>query len=83
MLVHGGDPGAFAHFSVTGLWPGDPDFMISSLEKLLRDLESYTGDKTRDLSLTLADSRDPLLSVLLDNDTFWKGYLKRCNIYVE
>ncbi|CAM6083473.1 unnamed protein product [Calypogeia fissa] len=83
MLVHGRDPGAFAHFSVTGLWPGDPDFTISSLAKLLRDLESYTGDKTGDLSLTSADSCDPLFSALLDSDAFWKGYLKHRNILVE
>ncbi|CAM6096632.1 unnamed protein product [Calypogeia fissa] len=28
MLVHGRDPGAYAHFSLTGLWPSNPNFFV-------------------------------------------------------
>ncbi|CAM6086115.1 unnamed protein product [Calypogeia fissa] len=30
MLTHGRDPGIYAHFSLTRLWPGDADFTVSS-----------------------------------------------------
>lgn len=33
MITHGRAPGAYAHFSLSGLWPGDADFTISSLAK--------------------------------------------------
>ncbi|CAM6086270.1 unnamed protein product [Calypogeia fissa] len=80
MLVHGRDPGAYAHFNVIGLWPDDPDFTISSLAKLLPDLESYFGDKAGDLSLTSVDSHVSLFNALLDKDAFEEGYLKWRNI---
>jgi hypothetical protein len=49
MLTHGRDPGVYAHFNVTGLWPKDADFTVTSLAKCLRDLEAYNGDKTGDM----------------------------------
>jgi len=39
MLTHGHGDGAYAHYS-TSLWPGDSNFTISSLCRVLRALES-------------------------------------------
>ncbi|KAL3693556.1 hypothetical protein R1sor_007207 [Riccia sorocarpa] len=65
MLTHGREPGIFCHLSLTGLWPGDPNFTISSLARCLRDLEQVhdNGDHTGDLSRTT--SNQSLLRVFL------------------
>ncbi|KAL3695344.1 hypothetical protein R1sor_009420 [Riccia sorocarpa] len=70
MLTHGREPGAFCHLSVNGLWPGDPNFTVSSLARCLRDLEFVPdgGDHTGDLSRTT--SNIPLFSSLLDQSAF-------------
>ncbi|KAL3682702.1 hypothetical protein R1sor_000724 [Riccia sorocarpa] len=54
MLTHGREPGAYCHLSVTGLWPGDPNFTVCSLARCLRDLEQMddTGDHIGDLART-------------------------------
>ncbi|KAL3692862.1 hypothetical protein R1sor_006513 [Riccia sorocarpa] len=70
MLTQGREPGAFCHLSVNGLWPGDPNFTVSSLARCLRDLEFVPdgGDHTGDLSRTT--SNIPLFSSLLDQSAF-------------
>ncbi|KAL3680740.1 hypothetical protein R1sor_023696 [Riccia sorocarpa] len=70
MLTHGMEPGAFCHLSVNGLWPGDPNFIVFSLARCLRDLEFVPdgGDHTGDLSRTT--SNIPLFSSLLDQSPF-------------
>jgi hypothetical protein len=83
MLTHGRQPGAFAHFSLTGLWPGDPDFTISSMALLFRDLESYSGDKTGDLVLQASDTNVPIFKALLQRDAFETGYLQLKKISME
>ncbi|KAL3676790.1 hypothetical protein R1sor_026738 [Riccia sorocarpa] len=70
MLTHGKEPGAYCHLSVTGLWPGDPNFTVSSLARCLRDLEQMddTGDHIGDLARTT--SVVPLFTSLLDQAAF-------------
>ncbi|CAM6084988.1 unnamed protein product [Calypogeia fissa] len=83
MLVHGRDPGAYAHFSLTGLWPADPDFTISSIAKLLRDIESFAGDKSRNLVLSGGMSNVPIFRSLLNRESFDTGYLREEKIIME
>ncbi|KAL3684121.1 hypothetical protein R1sor_002143 [Riccia sorocarpa] len=70
MLTHGREPSAYCHLSVTGLWPGDPNFTISSLAKCLRDLEEMaeSDDHTGDLARTT--STLPFFNSLLDQTAF-------------
>ncbi|KAL3679369.1 hypothetical protein R1sor_022325 [Riccia sorocarpa] len=70
MLTHGRKPGAYCHLSVTGLWPGDPNFTVFSLARCLRDLEQMddTGDHIGDLARTT--SAVPLFTSLLDQTAF-------------
>ncbi|KAL3696503.1 hypothetical protein R1sor_010579 [Riccia sorocarpa] len=70
MLTHGRESRAFCHLSITGLWPGDPNFTVSSLPRCLRDLEQVldNGDHTGDLSRTT--SNHPLFTCLLDQTAF-------------
>ncbi|KAL3694657.1 hypothetical protein R1sor_008308 [Riccia sorocarpa] len=70
MLTHGREPDAYCHLSVTGLWPGDPNFTISSLARCLHDLEEMvdSDDHTGDLARTT--STLPLLNSLLDQTAF-------------
>ncbi|KAL3682146.1 hypothetical protein R1sor_000168 [Riccia sorocarpa] len=70
MLTQGREPDAYCHLSVTGLWPGDPNFTISSLARCLRDLEEMadSDDHTGDLARTT--STLPLFNSLLDQTTF-------------
>ncbi|KAL3684435.1 hypothetical protein R1sor_002457 [Riccia sorocarpa] len=70
MLTHGRKPGAYCHLSVTGLWPGDPNFTVSSLARCLRDLEQMDdiGDHIGDLARTT--SAVPLFTSLLDQAAF-------------
>ncbi|KAL3699356.1 hypothetical protein R1sor_017378 [Riccia sorocarpa] len=70
MLTHGREPGAFCHLSLTCIWPGDPNFTVTSLAKCLRDLEqnSVYSDHTGDLSRT--SSHTPLFRSLLDQTAF-------------
>ncbi|KAL3691440.1 hypothetical protein R1sor_005091 [Riccia sorocarpa] len=70
MLTHGREPGIFCHLSLTGLWPGDPNFTVSSLARCLRDLEQVldNGDDTGDLSRTT--SNQSLFTCLLDQTAF-------------
>ncbi|KAL3694124.1 hypothetical protein R1sor_007775 [Riccia sorocarpa] len=70
MLTHGREPDAFCHLSVSGLWPGDPNFTVSSLARCLQDLEFVPdgGDHTGDLSRTTTNI--PLFSSLLDQSAF-------------
>ncbi|CAM6082336.1 unnamed protein product [Calypogeia fissa] len=83
MLVHGRDPSAYAHFSLTGLWPADPDFTISSVAKLLRDIESFAGDKSGDLVLSGGTSNVPIFRSLLNRESFDTGYLREEKITME
>ncbi|KAL3675867.1 hypothetical protein R1sor_025815 [Riccia sorocarpa] len=61
-----GNQEAFCHLSLTGLWPGDPNFTVSSLARCLQDLEQVleNGDHTGDLSRTT--SNQSLFTSLLD-----------------
>ncbi|KAL3679488.1 hypothetical protein R1sor_022444 [Riccia sorocarpa] len=70
MLTHGREPGIFCHLSLTGLWPGDPNFTVSSLARCLRDLEQVLDneDHTGDLSMTT--SNQSLFTCLLDQTAF-------------
>ncbi|KAL3685746.1 hypothetical protein R1sor_003768 [Riccia sorocarpa] len=70
MLTHGREPGIVCHLSLTGLWPGDPNFTVSSLAGCIRDLEQVpdNGDHTGDLSRTT--SNQSLFTCLLDQTTF-------------
>ena len=80
MLVHGREPHAFGHFSVTGLWPSDPNFTITSLAKLFSDLENWRGDYSGDLAKTGDDAqKHPLLHALMDATAFKTGYLPHVN----
>ncbi|KAL3692330.1 hypothetical protein R1sor_005981 [Riccia sorocarpa] len=70
MLTHEREPGIFCHLSLTRLWPGDPNFTVSSLARCLRDLEQVhdNGDHTGDLSRTT--SNQSLFTCLLDQTAF-------------
>ncbi|KAL3699659.1 hypothetical protein R1sor_017681 [Riccia sorocarpa] len=72
MLTHGREPGIFCHLSLIGLWPGDPNFTVSSLARCLRDLEQVPDngdiDHTDDLSRTT--SNQSLFTCLLDQTAF-------------
>ena len=71
MLTHGREPGCYAHLSVNGIWPGDPDFTVTSLAKCLRDLEDFNGDHSGDLrSDSTSTKEDPFFSSLLQSDAF-------------
>jgi hypothetical protein len=84
MLTHGRDHGVYAHFSLTGLWPGDADFIVSSVAMCLRDLENYSGDKIGDLEEGLyQDTPRPLFAALLDFEAFKNNYLQPKNISLE
>ena len=48
MLTHGHGDGAYAHYS-TALWPGDSNFTISSLCRVLRALERPPVRESREL----------------------------------
>ena len=48
MVMHGHGDGAYAHYS-KNLWPGDSNFTISPLARLLRPLEQQQVRLTRDL----------------------------------
>ncbi|KAL3676114.1 hypothetical protein R1sor_026062 [Riccia sorocarpa] len=70
MLTHGRDPGAYCHLSLTGLWPGDPNFTITSLAKCLRDLEQVPDDDDHTGDLSRTTSTTPLFASLLDQTAF-------------
>jgi hypothetical protein len=76
MITHGWEPGVFAHFSLTSLWPSDPDFTITSILKCLWDLEDYPGHKSDDLAFVSQYGKNDLFSALLDKEAFEVGYLK-------
>ncbi len=48
MLCHGHGDGAYAHYA-TSLWPGDSNFTISSLCKVLRALERLPVRESKEL----------------------------------
>ncbi|KAL3687438.1 hypothetical protein R1sor_013747 [Riccia sorocarpa] len=70
MLTHGREPGVYCHLSITGLWPGDPNFTVSSLARCLRDLEQVleNGDHKGDLSRTTSNLS--LFTSLIDQTAF-------------
>ncbi|KAL3692401.1 hypothetical protein R1sor_006052 [Riccia sorocarpa] len=70
MLTHGRDPGAYCHLSLTGLWPGDPNFTVTSLAKCLRDLEQVPDDDDHTGDLSRTTSTTPLFASLLDQTAF-------------
>ncbi|KAL3682424.1 hypothetical protein R1sor_000446 [Riccia sorocarpa] len=70
MLTHGRDPGAYCHLSLTGLWPGDPNFTVTSLAKYLRDLEQVPDDDDHTGDLSRTTSTTPLFASLLDQTAF-------------
>ena len=76
MLVHGRDAGAFGHFSLTGMWPSDPNFTITSLAKCLRDLEAWDGVRSGDLAInSTVGVKNPLVKALLNPEPFTSGYM--------
>ncbi|KAL3696597.1 hypothetical protein R1sor_010673 [Riccia sorocarpa] len=76
ILNHGHKPGVVAHVSVSGLWPSDPNYTISSIAKQLRDYENYHSGKTRDLAFREPASHE-LFSALLDEDIFNTTVLRK------
>jgi hypothetical protein len=77
MLTHGREPGVYAHFSLSSIRPGDFDFTITSIAKCLRDLETYSGDKSGDIiEQPTGTSLRPLFQSLLNYDVFLKTYLE-------
>ncbi|KAL3694493.1 hypothetical protein R1sor_008144 [Riccia sorocarpa] len=70
MFTHGRDPGAYCHLSLTGLWPGDPNFTVTSLAKCLRDLEQVPDDDDHTGELSRTTSTTPLFASLLDQTAF-------------
>ncbi|KAL3698030.1 hypothetical protein R1sor_012106 [Riccia sorocarpa] len=77
ILNHGHEPGVVAHVSVSGLWPSDPNYTISSIAKQLRDYENYhSGSKTGDLAFREPASHE-LFSALLDEDVFNTTVLRK------
>ncbi|KAL3696708.1 hypothetical protein R1sor_010784 [Riccia sorocarpa] len=70
MLTHGRDPGAYCHLSLTSLWPGDPNFTVTSLAKCLRDLEQVPDDDDHTGDLSRTTSTTPLFASLLDQTAF-------------
>ncbi|KAL3696219.1 hypothetical protein R1sor_010295 [Riccia sorocarpa] len=70
MLTHGRDPGAYCHLSLTCLWPGDPNFTVTSLAKCLRDLEQVPDDDDHTGDLSRITSTTPLFASLLDQTAF-------------
>ncbi|KAL3693141.1 hypothetical protein R1sor_006792 [Riccia sorocarpa] len=70
MLTHGRDPGAYCHLSLTGLWPGDPNFTVTSLAKCLRDLEQVPDDDDHTGDLSRTTSTTPMFASLLDQTAF-------------
>jgi hypothetical protein len=55
MITHGRQPGMFAHYGMSCLWPSDPDFTVTSIVKCLRDLENYNGDMSGHLGTFMED----------------------------
>ncbi|KAL3694844.1 hypothetical protein R1sor_008495 [Riccia sorocarpa] len=77
ILNHGHEPGVVAHVSVSGLWPSDPNYTISSIAKQLRDYENYHfGSKIGDLAFREPASHE-LFSALLDEDVFNTTVLRK------
>jgi hypothetical protein len=84
MITHGRDPGSYAHYGLTGIWAGDPDFTVTSIAKCLRDLEEYRGDKSGHLgSVDLQEDCHVIFRHLLDQNAFVAAYLTPKNITVE
>ncbi len=83
MITHGREPGAYAHYGLTGLWPSDPDYTITSITKCLRDLEEYSGDKSGHLGNYVENGCHPIFSQLLDQRAFQVAYLLPKNISVD
>ncbi|KAL3676630.1 hypothetical protein R1sor_026578 [Riccia sorocarpa] len=77
ILNHGHEPGVVAHVSVSGLWPSDLNYTITSIAKQLRDYESYhSGSKTGDLAFREPASHE-LFRALLDEDVFNTSVLRK------
>ena len=84
MITHGRDPGSFAHYGLTGLWAGDPDFTVTSITMCLRDLEEYRGDKSGHLgSVDVPENCHAIFRQLLDQNAFVAAYLIPKGITVE
>ncbi|KAL3691240.1 hypothetical protein R1sor_004891 [Riccia sorocarpa] len=77
ILNHGHEPSVVAHVSISGLWPSDPNYTITSIAKQLRDYENYyTGSKIGDLEFRNAASHE-LFNALLDEEVFTKTVLMK------
>ena len=84
MITHGRDPGAYAHYGLTGLWASDPDFTITSITKCLRDLEEYRGDKSGHLgNVDVQEGCHTIFRQLLDQNAFEAAYLTPKNLTVK
>ena len=81
MITHGRQPGMFAHYALTCIWPSDPDFTVTSIAKCLRDLESYTGDMSGHLGVSLHEGTHPLFHRVLDLEPFKAQNLRRDPIH--
>jgi hypothetical protein len=62
MITYGRQPRMFSHYALTRIWPSDPDFIVTSIAKCLRDLENYNGDMSGHLGIFLEDDAHPLFS---------------------
>jgi hypothetical protein len=76
-LVHGYGPKAYHHFSVTSLHKSDSNATVTSLAKVLRDLENWNGDRSGDLAFCPNDNSKEIFQALLDREAFEEGYLAR------
>jgi hypothetical protein len=52
IITHGQQPGMFAHYALTCIWPSDPDSIVTSIAKCLMDLENYIGDMNGHLGIS-------------------------------
>ena len=81
MITHGRQPGMFAHYALTCIWPSDPDFTVTSIAKCLRDLESYSGDMSGHLGVALHKDTHQLFHRVLDLEPFKAQNLRRNPIH--
>ncbi|KAL3687735.1 hypothetical protein R1sor_014044 [Riccia sorocarpa] len=77
IINHGHEPNVVAHVTFTGIWKSDPNYIVSSIAKQLRDYETYfIGDCTRDIAFNTTHVH-PLFAALLDEDVFKTSVLEK------
>ncbi|KAL3701092.1 hypothetical protein R1sor_019114 [Riccia sorocarpa] len=71
ILNRGHGPPSIAHVSIGGLWRSDPNFIVTSIAKYLRDCEDFDGDMRGDLAFE-KELEHPLLNAFMNKDIFSK-----------